>query len=122
MLMRPTHDHNGYLDVIISDSDRKPEAVTVDDLGLSLGPLLGNLVTRSVTTRPSLHREQPPFMEEFSNRHIHQQTSGIRVLQPTGTQNDADHMAERYNVVIKELLDELAPVSEFPVRELCRQP
>ena len=36
MLMRSTHDHNGYRDVIISDSDRKPEAVTVDDLGLSL--------------------------------------------------------------------------------------
>ena len=31
----PTHDHNGYLDVIISDSDRKPEVVTVDDLGPS---------------------------------------------------------------------------------------
>ena len=30
-----THDHNGYLDVIISDSDRKPEVVTVDDLGIA---------------------------------------------------------------------------------------
>ena len=40
----------------------------------------------------------------------------------TGTQNDADHMAERYNVVIKELLNELAPVSEFHVRERRRQP
>ena len=37
-------------------------------------------------------------------------------------QNDADYMAERFNVVIKELLNELAPVSEFQVRECRSQP
>ena len=31
----PTHDHNGYLDVISFDRDHKPEVVTADDLDLS---------------------------------------------------------------------------------------
>ena len=116
----PTHDRNGYLDVIITDKEHTRVSVSVDDLALSDH----FLVTWCANFSPILtyatvrHRKWKNF--DINSFVTQLQESELGHAAPPAA--DLDQFAERYNAIITELLDKLALSMDMRIYEHPRKP
>ena len=123
-VLEPTHQLGGTLDVIIAGVANKPQDVIVTDVGLSdhmmitwsayLSPPAPVYTTK--TKRLWKHLNIERFRTRLSDSALCKSDQHDDVI------TDVDMLADQYDNIITEILDELAPVTEFTVRDRAHHP
>ena len=115
-LSEPTQERGGILDVVITSIDQPPTSVSVDDVSISDHMLLTwpvKLVRPSPMYVTTSRRNWKYFNFELFVRQL-EQSELCHSPQPTIV---ADGLAERFKVVIMDILDRLAPARTITVKE-----
>ena len=105
----PIHDAGGLLDIVITTSEQAPKDVAVVNTGLSDHMLFAwssnHTVPASVYVKSTRRTWREFNFDEFIRR-----LQTTELWKPTDLTSTVDVLTERFNNIITEVLDELAPV------------
>ena len=124
-MSEPTHQLGGTLDVIIAGvAANKPQDVTVTDIGLSDHMMIAWFACPTPSV-PIFTTKTKISWKNLNIESIRTRLSDSALCKSDQYDDviaDVDTLADQYDNIITDILDELAPVTEFTVRNRTHHP
>ena len=120
----PTHQLGRTLDVIIAGVANKPQDVTATDVRLS-DHMMIMLSACLSPSAPVYTTKTKGLWKNLDIDRFHTRLSDLALCksdQHDDVISDIDMLADQYDNIIMDILDELAPVTEFTVRNRAHHP